>query len=303
MLGGKGGVGKTTMAAAISVAIASRGKKTLVISTDPAHSLSDSFGQAFSGEISEVKGVDNLYALEIDPDKTLTEYQELTLGGTPEDELLSQFLGDSNLSELAPPGTDEVVSFMKLLEFMDLRSGYDVIVFDTAPTGHTLRLLSLPEVMESWIWRLLKLRRKMSSVMGAVKTLFSSSTASTDKRAEEMLEKLKEKVEDALVFLSDPEITVFIPVSIPTMMALLETQRLIKALNSHEMPNSSIIINQIVPENPNCNFCSSTRRNQAEVIKITKESFPSHEIFEIPMQSEEIKGIKKLKELADERFQ
>jgi arsenite-transporting ATPase len=303
MLGGKGGVGKTTMAAAISVAIASSDKKTLIISTDPAHSLSDSFGQAISGEITSIEGIDNLHALEIDPDKALDEYRGLALAGTPEDEILSQFLGEDSLSELAPPGTDETVAFMKLLEFMELRSGYDVIVVDTAPTGHTLRLLSLPEVMDNWIFKIIKLRRKMSSLTGVIKTLFRGTDDNTEKRAEEMLEKLKERIEDALDYLSDPSATIFIPVTIPTMMSVLETQRLVKALDNNEMPHSCVIINQLIPENPDCNFCTKVRKNQAEIVTLIRDSFPTQGIIEILMQSEEVKGVKKLKKLAASHFQ
>ncbi|MHA1168515.1 MAG: ArsA family ATPase [Candidatus Hodarchaeales archaeon] len=298
LLGGKGGVGKTTMASAIAITLASKGKKTLLVSTDPAHSLSDSFGQQFSGDITAVKGIDNLYALEVDADKTIAEYRDIMLKGSAEDELLSQFLGDSSISDLIPPGTDETIAFLKLLEFMDLKSGYDTIVFDTAPTGHTLRLLSLPEVMDSWIWKLLKLRRKMASTVGMFKNLFRNSPENLEEKTEKTLELLKERVEDALDYLSDPDTTIFIPVTIATMMALLETQRLINALDENEMPHGTIIVNQIIPSNQQCHFCAKTRANQMSIVKLIKETLSPPSLIEVLMESDEIKGIQKLKSLA-----
>lgn len=302
LLGGKGGVGKTTMASAIAYTIASKGKKTLLISTDPAHSLSDSWGQQFSGDITAVKGVDNLFALEVDAEKTISEYRDIVLKGTAEDELLSQFLGDSNISDLIPPGTDETIAFLKLLEFMDLKSGYDTIVFDTAPTGHTLRLISLPEVMDSWIWKLIKLRKKMSSTMGLFKNLFRNAPQDVEERTEKSLELLKERVEDALDYLSDPDTTIFIPVTIATMMALLETQRLVKALDENEMPHGTIIVNQIIPSNQQCLFCEKTRTNQMSVVNLIQETLSPPSLIEVLMESDEIKGIQKLKSLAAKYF-
>ncbi|MHA1860723.1 MAG: ArsA family ATPase, partial [Candidatus Ranarchaeia archaeon] len=153
LFGGKGGVGKTSCAAASAIWFARQGKKTLVISTDPAHSLSDSLKQDISGgDVKKVEGVDNLYGLETDPKKAMVVYQkameEASQGNN--NPLATGPFADLMQSPgtMAYPGMDEALAFTKVLEYMNSKE-YDTIIFDTAPTGHTLRLLSLPEIMDS----------------------------------------------------------------------------------------------------------------------------------------------------------
>ena len=147
-VGGKGGVGKTTTSSSIAIELAKHRGKTLLISTDPAHNLSDAFKQKFTSEPSAVNGIPNLMALEVDPKKSSglkTMFKDFDENGT-----LAEFTKDFGfLQEMLSqtPGIDEVVVFgdmMKMAKSMEV----DVVVFDTAPTGHTLKLLGFPQVFE-----------------------------------------------------------------------------------------------------------------------------------------------------------
>ncbi|KAJ6311506.1 hypothetical protein OIU77_013295 [Salix suchowensis] len=189
MLGGKGGVGKTSCAASLAVKFANNGHPTLVVSTDPAHSLSDSFAQDLTGgTLVPVEGPEcPLFALEINPDKAREEFRSATQksGGTGVKDfmegmglgMLVEQLGELKLGELLdtpPPGLDEAMAIAKVMQFLESQeySMFTRIVFDTAPTGHTLRLLSLPDFLDASIGKILKLRQKITSATSAIKSIF-----------------------------------------------------------------------------------------------------------------------------------
>src|SRR3989344_3218583 len=167
---GKGGVGKTSCSAAAGLKYAREGKKTLVISVDPAHSLADSFDQKIGGEVVELEK--NLFALEIDPVKAVEEYKEkLNLFAADKLEMLKGFGLDETFDIAGlTPGIDEIAAFDKFMQYMQSKE-YDVIIFDTAPTGHALRFLSLPYVLDSWIGKLIKIKMKISAVTGIIKKI------------------------------------------------------------------------------------------------------------------------------------
>jgi len=138
---GKGGVGKSTMSCATAVWLANMGYKTLLVTTDPAPNLSDIFSQKIGHHITPIDGIENLHAIEIDPDEASEEYRERIIAP------LRDILDEKNIAvikeQLNSPCVEEVAAFDKFIEFMD-DPGYDVVIFDTAPTGHTIRLLELP---------------------------------------------------------------------------------------------------------------------------------------------------------------
>ncbi|PSP96687.1 arsenic-transporting ATPase, partial [Halobacteriales archaeon QS_4_70_19] len=179
LYGGKGGVGKTTMAAATALASAQEGVATLAVSTDPAHSLSDSLETSIPAEPTRIREDVPLYAAEIDPDAMqqgpFAQGEGAgggMLGG------LDALMQDEGLNPFAAgtmPGADEAAAMQLLLQYMD-DDRFDRVVVDTAPTGHTLRLLELPELMESLTGRLLAFRERLSGMMGSVKGLFGSDT-------------------------------------------------------------------------------------------------------------------------------
>ncbi|PSQ57274.1 hypothetical protein BRD18_07640 [Halobacteriales archaeon SW_7_71_33] len=173
LYGGKGGVGKTTMAAATGLAGAAQGTRTLVVSTDPAHSLSDVYDVEVPSEPTRLRDDVPLYGVEIDPDEAMDEAEtavfsgeESPLGG------LAEGLGEE-ADPLAGgmPGADEAAAVQQLLYLLD-DERFDRVVVDTAPTGHTLRLLELPDVMDSMVGRLLRLRERLDGMLGGLGGLF-----------------------------------------------------------------------------------------------------------------------------------
>ena len=156
---------------------------------------------------------------------------------------VSSVLIKHGMSGMAPPGSDEAMAFGKILEFIE-DSSYDRVIFDTAPTGHTLKLLELPDILDSWLGKLLTLRQRLSSMMAGVRSFFGGGTQ--EDTSWEMLQRTKEKIKVARVELSDPETTQFVVVMIPEAMAVFETQRLLASLNTWKIPAANIVINQLV---------------------------------------------------------
>lgn len=295
--GGKGGVGKTSCAGAMALLSAGHGYRTLVLSTDPAHSLSDSFDQNLSGgEVVPIEGVDRLFGLEIDTEKGMKEFQQ-ALGSKrsgPEMQMVSQLLGD--MDGMSPPGSDEAMAFGKMLEFLE-DSSYDRVIFDTAPTGHTLKLLELPDLLDSWLGKILTLRQRLSSMMSGFKAMFGGPAEEDD--SWEMLKQTKEKIRAARIELSDPDTTQFVVVLIPEAMAVFETQRLLSSLNKWHIPVSQLIVNQLIPENVDCTFCSRRREMQQANLADIRDLYGDLEITEAPLFQNEIRGIDELTTLGN----
>ncbi|MFH1519617.1 MAG: ArsA family ATPase, partial [Candidatus Omnitrophota bacterium] len=161
LFGGKGGVGKTTCASSTGLYLA-KDFRTLLISTDPAHSLSDSLGQEIGSEIKEVKGIKNLSALEISAEKALSKFKVKYEGQIKKIFDTSTYLDQEDVDSifaLPIPGIDEVMGFKTIVDIIE-EAKFDKYIIDTAPTGHALRLISLPELLDEWIKVLGKTRWK-----------------------------------------------------------------------------------------------------------------------------------------------
>jgi len=296
LFGGKGGVGKTTMSAATAVKLAT-GRKTLIFTTDPAPSLADSFEQKLSNEPVKIAGVANLWAMEIDAKIVLEEFKEEY--GDDILDILNEgtYLSGEETKEIFSldiPGLDEVMGLKKITDFMDSQE-YDLYIVDTAPTGHTLKLLALPELLDEWIKFLASLRWKYHYMVER----FSGEKKVA--KADEFLLTMKKTVKKVRSLLQDPAKTEFIVVTIPEAMGVLETEDLIKDLAKTHIPTNHIIINNIFPESK-CDFCQARRKNQEKYINEIKKKFLNFNISEIILHPEEIRGIKNLKNLAGELF-
>ena len=185
--------------------------------------------------------------------------------------------------ELTPPGIDEIAALGTISDLLDLER-YHTLILDTAPTGHLIRFLELPQVALSWIRTFIKLLLKYKDVMHA------------NQVAEELVA-LSKSIKKVIALLTDPERCEFVGVAIPERMSLEETADLAKSLEKLKVPLNKLLINGLVPKNA-CRFCKSRRKMQEEVISEFQTKFRrrSIEIFVAPQQSHEITGPKALQE-------
>lgn len=301
LFGGKGGVGKTSCAAATSIWCADKGHDVLLISTDPAHCLGSILEQKIGPEVKQVKGVKNLHALEVDP-KVALEGVQLKPSESEEKDFSS--LGLESISSLdmgTTPGADEAIAFAKVLEYIE-KPEHELIIFDTAPTGHTLRLLSLPDVLNSWLGKLIKLRYKMGHIWGSLKALVGRGDDEKD-RSMEVMEKLKSTVEKARVELSNKERTSFVPVMIPEAMAVEQTEMLLTTLYEYEIPVEYIIVNMILSEEVSCGFCRARKAMQEKHLTRIRHIYSDQfKITELPMLETEVKGTEMIRFLSSFLF-
>jgi len=298
--GGKGGVGKTSMSAATALWLSMKGRKTLIISTDPAHSLSDSFETRIGGDVKQLN--ENLFAIEIDPKKSMQEYKEKLSPKMEKTGFLQGLgLGDAFDITSMTPGIDEIASFDKFLQHMG-SDDYDVIVFDTAPTGHTLRFLSLPDVLDSWLGKLIAIRMKFSGVIDTFRRIMPFGDDGGQGSGMEQLEAMKERIARAKQILSDPKRTHYNMVMIAEEMSIYESERSMRVLKEYGIPVKSVIVNQLIPENSRCEFCTEKRRLQQERLRAIRKKFRGLRITQMPMLNEEVKGKKALERVAAQLY-
>ena len=260
-------MGKTTMAAATAIELA-RTRKVLIFTTDPAPSLADSFGLAIGSEPTAVDGIQNLYAMEIDAKKVLQEFKEEY--GSEILDILQQgtYLADEETEELFQldvPGLDEVMSLKKITDFMQ-SSDYQVYLVDTAPTGHTLRLLTLPELLDQWIKFLATLRWKYHTVVRHL------ARADRIEKADEFLLEMKKTVKRVKALLRNVEATEFVVVTIAERMAVSETEDLIKSLEQMHIPSRHVVVNNVFPREES-DFARQRRAFQEQYMQAMQEKF------------------------------
>jgi arsenite-transporting ATPase len=291
---GKGGVGKTTVAAATGIKTSQLGYKTLIISTDPAHSLSDSFQKELKPYPTKVK--DSLYAMEVDVEfelerhwSTIKEYLTVFFK--------SQGIEDIVAEELAIfPGFDELASLLHLLNYYE-KEEYDVIILDCAPTGETLRLLSVPEVAKWYMNRFFGIEKK---VLKLVKPL-AEPIINVPLPSEDVLDKIQElyiKMSKLKDILESEETTVRIVMN-PERMVIRESERAFTYLNLFGYTVDCIIVNKIFPREAG-DYFSKWFELQERYMREVEERFPIP-IFKIPFKSTEVVG-DVLYELADELY-
>lgn len=278
---GKGGVGKTTMASATAIHYALSGKKTLIVTTDPASNLADVFEQEIGHKITPIKGIDKLYAMEIDPDEATREYKERIIA--PFREAMPEDVIASIDEQLSGPCTTEVASFDRFIDFME-GDEYDIIVFDTAPTGHTIRLLELPVDWSKHIEEASK--GTGQTCLGPVQTIQES----------------KDKYDKATALLRNPKRTSFIFVMRPEELSLYETIRASKELETLGIKAGEVIINGILPEEVcEIEFFRKKYEAQQKVIKLAENEIATSKRYML-LRDNEVKGIEALKGVARELF-
>nr|QBH22566.1 arsenic-transporting ATPase [Philasterides dicentrarchi] len=294
-VGGKGGVGKTTTSSSLATLLSQHQRKVLIISTDPAHNLSDCFDQKFTGkEPTPVNGIPNLAALEIDPkiDPNKLNFPDFQGFDGEMDQGTKTFLSEIISSV---PGIDEAMSFSELINSLD-NFNYDTIVFDTAPTGHTLRLLNFPDLLDKGLEKLLTLKTKFGSLLGGLQGAFGSEDQlnSTFDKMFEKFEKMKLSVEKVSAQMKDPKRTTFIAVCIPEFLSLYETERLVQELAKYQIDIHNIVINQVLFPEDNCKMCKSRSKMQKKYYDQMLDLYDDFHIVVVPLQEEEVRGSEKL---------
>ncbi|KAJ8759121.1 hypothetical protein K2173_004128 [Erythroxylum novogranatense] len=317
MLGGKGGVGKTSCAASLGVKFANNGHPTLVVSTDPAHSLSDSFAQDLAGgTLVQIQGLEYpLFALEINPEKAREEFRTATqkdgesgvkdfMKGIGLGMIVDQ-LGELKLGELLdtpPPGLDEAIAISKVMQFLESEeyNMFTRIVFDTAPTGHTLRLLSLPDFIDASIGKILKLRQKIASATSAIKSVFGQEE--TRNNGVDKLDRLRDRMLKVGELFHNTDSTEFVIVTIPSVMAISESSRLHASLKKENVPVKRLIVNQILPVSvSDCKFCTTKRKDQMRALDMVRSDPQLSRLIlvQAPLVDVEIRGVPALQFLGD----
>ena len=288
LFGGKGGVGKTTTSTATAVGLADSGLKVLLVSSDPAHSTSASLGVQLGPVPTPVEGVDGLWGLELDPEARISDHiPKLT-------ESLGPMLGgedpELNASEMVLPGLDEAMAFDELLKHLE-NPDWDVIVFDTAPTGHTLRFLALPEIIEKWADKIIRMHR----LTGGIRALMFG--AKEGEKMREELEKFRRRVLHVRRILCNPDVTRFTLVTIPEKMGVNETVRAHESLTEFNLPVSGCVINRMTPD-LNHSFIQTRRENERNNVEQLKSNLPELYLHEVELKDSDIHGIDSLREMS-----
>ena len=306
LFGGKGGVGKTTTSAATAIWLADAGLRVLLVSSDPAHSTSDSLGVKLGPVPTEVEGVPGLYGLEMDPEAKLStllpKFGEAMnnmggsgLGGmsmmfdTGAKDEFEDIKSDVKTSDMILPGLDEALAFDELLKHME-NPTWDVVVFDTAPTGHTLRFLSLPELIESWSGRLLRLMR----VSGGIRSMLFGRKESDSMKEE--LERFRRRVLHVRRVMCDPATTAFTLVTIPERMGVNETVRAYDSLMEFQLPVGGCLVNRVTPEFDHP-FLAKRRVQELERIEELKSTLKDVNVGLIELADQEVVGIESLRRI------
>lgn len=297
LFGGKGGVGKTTCATSTALYLANV-FKTLLFSTDPAHSVADSLGLKIGDEIKEVKGIKNLSALEISAEKALSmfkiEYDVEIRRLFDTSTYLDKEDIDSILA-LPIPGIDEVMGFNTIVDLIE-EGKFDKYIVDTAPTGHALRLLTLPELLDDWIKVMAKMRWKYRYMVERFAGRYKPD------EADDFLLSMKKTVKRIENLLKDQQRCEFIVVTIPESMAILETERLINNLSKYGINVRQLVINNVL-ESTDCGFCRERKKEQGKYINQIGGKFSHLKITITPLQSKEVKGIDALENFKELLFQ
>lgn len=286
LFGGKGGVGKTTASAAtaLDIAIKHPEKSMLLVSTDPAHSLQDSF----AGDSPPP----NLKVLELDAQVYLLDFKEKNRQRLMEIASRGTFLDEEDTNrflDLSLPGMDELMAFLEISRWVKEET-YDVIVMDTAPTGHTLRLMGMPDLIRKWLEALDALLAKHRYM----KKLFRGSYRRDD--LDRFIEGLASSVKQMERLLKDHKRCRFIPVMLAETLSVEETMDLIRELKRLGIGVEDVVVNRLYPESP-CLLCRHIRARQLqELARIFHEPvFSNLQIWGVPMYPEEIRGMESLR--------
>jgi len=296
---GKGGVGKTTISAATAIACATGGARTLLVSTDPAHSIADVLGVAVHGDPTPVAGVPDLWAAQVDT-RGRFEQSWSHIRGYLVGVLAARGMAEVQAEELTVlPGAEEIVALLELRRLAE--SGqFDAIVVDCAPTGETLRLLALPETIGFYAQRLLGApQRVLRSIAASLTGLPGSAPNATVRDA---LGELLAELMAARALLADPIVTGVRLVLTPERLVVAEARRLFTALSLHGFRVEAVTVNRLLPPGVGGDFLRRQREGQREVMTQVIESFQDLPIRRVLQTPVEPLGVERLSQMAEAMF-
>mgnify|MGYP003656601844 FL=1 len=308
-IGGKGGVGKTTTAAALASYYASQQQKTLIVSTDPAHSLGDVLNVRLNNETTVISPY--LDAIELNPEVIVDEHfaqVERTIKAYANPDMMPKIREHLRLSKSAP-GAQEAAMLESmchhLVEAAD--AGYEHIIFDTAPTGHTLRLLVLPEMMGAWTDGLLAQQRRQAKLRSVATHLdshnqknsaqkndvanpFAAKKSDRWEQAVSVLEKRKQLFRQAGLLLHDRTQTAIVLVMTADVLPLAETKRAIEQLEDSKLMPAAIVINQLISTAQSDEFWRRRAERQQHLLQDIEQSFTKYPLYPIYLQQTDVRG-------------
>tara|TARA_R110000796_G_scaffold54697_4_gene127754 strand:- start:2891 stop:3919 length:1029 start_codon:yes stop_codon:yes gene_type:complete len=318
-VGGKGGVGKTTVSAALAVLAATRGKRCLIVSTDPAHSLGDVFATQLNDHPRRL--MLNLDAMEIDPDAEVEAHLARVTAQ------MRQFASAEMLPELErqlkltrqSPGTQEAALLERIARLINSpQPDYDVIIFDTAPTGHTLRLLTLPEAMAAWTDGLLSHNRKSEELGKVLQHLTpkrgrdidspfdnpqDDALSEFDRKTRDVAETLLSRrrlFHQARRVLKDHQQSGFLFVLTPERLPILETARAISTLQSVDIPVVAALVNRVIPDTADGQFLQRRREQEATYLQRIDQELGHLPRPQLPWLETDVQGIEILQQIAEQ---
>ncbi len=306
---GKGGVGKTTTSAAIATALARRGYRTLIVSLDPAHNLGDVFMVALSDKPKKL--AENLYASELDMEKLIKAYLKHLENNLKN---MYRYLTVINLEKYFEvlsfsPGIEEYATLEAIRNILLEGDEWDIIVFDTPPTGLTLRVLALPKISLIWADKLIEIRRKIlerrrmiAKIQGEQKFVIEGQEFVLPKEEEEdpvmkELKKYREEIEFVDKVITDPNKTSVIAVMNPEMLPFYETERARESLKKFGIPFNLVVVNKVITLERDVPEIRVKLDAQRKVLEEITSKFGGIEILKIPMFPEEPRGLGWLEKL------
>ena len=288
LFGGKGGVGKTTLAAATGLHRARRepDRRVLVVSTDPAHSLSDSLDQAIGDDVTPAAGMPNLFAVEIDARRGLRDFKRQHDDAMKTIVERGTYFDNEDIDEIFEldlPGVDEMAAVFEVVDILGT-GHYDLVILDTAPTGHTLRLLAMPDVLKGWIHvgdLMLEKHRYMARTFARYRP----------DKTDAFLKRMSSDLTRVRTVLSDAESAEFVPVTIPESMSIEETARLLDSLARFHMRVRTVVVNRVMATAAGeCAFCEARRANHERRVREIQDRFRGLDVVTAPLFRGEVRG-------------
>ena len=301
LFGGKGGVGKTTCAAAAALVLARQhpARSFLLVSTDPAHSLADCFGDDYApspqpsprsrGE-GRVRGVENLALRELDPQESLARFKARHEEHLRTIALRGTFLDQADVAQLldlSVPGLDEVMALLEIVAWVK-EERYACIVVDTAPAGHTLRLLGLPALMRQWVAALDAMLAKHRYMARLYRGAYRKDAVDL------YLEETVADLTNLWALLRSPGRCRFVPVMLAEALSIHVTRTMLTELERLGLPVREVVVNRLHPAQPNCPVCAEWASRQTVAIEELTRVFSRYTFWGLPLFLEEVRGTERL---------